>query len=297
MKQVKQVILYKILPVFIIITGLLIAAYPWISDYIYKDRTSEIITEYDETVKNTSKDEIDTIRKEAEKYNQNLQKEIAVLHDPFTGDVLDKMSKKYSLQLSIKGTDLLGYIEIPTINVKLPIYHGTSASVLNAGIGHLEGTSLPVGGKSTHTVLTGHSGLSSKKLFTDLEYLDKEELFFIHVLGDTLCYTVTSISVVVPEDITKLIIQKNKDLCTLVTCTPYGVNSHRLLVTGKRIKYTKDMAKEQQADKYISKWKQEYFVCIIIGLLLGILIIIIARYIVRKKDRMKKQEQSYGKDT
>lgn len=296
MKQVKQVILYKILPVFIIITGLLIAAYPWISDYVYKDRTSEIITNYDEVVKNTSRDEINTIRKEAEKYNQNLQKEIAVLHDPFTGDILDKMSKKYSSQLSIKGTDLLGYIEIPVINVKLPIYHGTSASVLNAGIGHLEGTSLPVGGKSTHSVLTGHSGLSNKKLFTDLEYLDKEELFFIHVLGDTLCYKVTNIDVVVPEDITKLIIQQNKDLCTLVTCTPYGVNSHRLLVTGKRIKCTKDMTKERQ-HKYISKWKQEYLVCIIIGLLLGILIIIIGRYIVRKKDRMKKQEQIYEKDT
>ncbi len=292
MKKLKQ-LLYKIIPFCIIIAGILIAAYPWISDYVYKGRTSGVITKYNEAIKKTSKEKLNKIRNEAKKYNRNLEQEVVTLHDPFTGDALTKMSKKYSSQLSIKGTDLLGYIEIPKINIKLPIYHGTSSTILSSGIGHLEGTSLPIGGKSTHAVLTGHSGLSSKKLFTDLEYLKKADLFFVNVLGDTLCYQVTEINIVLPDDISKLIIQDNKDLCTLVTCTPYGINSHRLLVIGTRTKYNEAMKKSQQGNKYLSKWKREYLICIMIGLLLGILIIIITRYIVKKKERLKNQRQTY----
>ena len=143
----------------------------------------------------------------------------------------------------------MGTISIPAIGVKLPIYHGTSEKILEKGIGHLEGTSLPIGGENTHTVLTGHTGLSNAKLFTDLTELEKGEVFFLNILGEQLVYQVDQIQKVLPSNLEELYIKKGKDYCTLVTCTPYGVNTHRLLVRGTRIQHGEDFIDSQNIKK------------------------------------------------
>ena len=191
---------------------------------------------------------------------------------------------------------VMGIIKIPCIDVSLPIYHGTSSDTLEKGVGHLQGTSLPIGGKSTHSVLTGHSGLSRAKLFTDLTAIKEGDLFFIHVAGRRLAYKVDDISVVLPEEMSKLTIEKGKDYCTLVTCTPYGVNTHRLLVRGIRIPYTEQkeiVAKEETSNAH-SQWMEEYTKSIIIAAIAFItllVILIVWRQISSNKKRKRKKKR------
>ena len=292
----KRLILNKILPMLIILTGVLVAAYPWISDYMYRSRVSGVITEYDNAVENTSENELKKLRKEAREYNKNLRKEVSALRDPFDENQMESISKKYS-ELPFKGSDVMGYVEIPKINVKLPIYHGTSSTVLESGVGHMEGTSLLVGGKSTHSVLTGHTGLSNKKMFTDLVEMEAGDLFFLRVLDETLCYRVAEINVVLPEDNEKLRIQTGRDLCTLLTCTPYGINDHRLLVTGERTEYAEGMEEGQPGNDYISDWQKEYLKCILVGLAIVFLIFFMAKITrkYRKRNRIRKDSQNEKK--
>ena len=163
---------------------------------------------------------------------------VNAIYDPFGDDGVRKPEDpEYLRQLSVTGDGVMAYLDIPKIGQRLPVYHGTSGEVLDKGIGHLSGTSLPVGGKSTHCVLSGHRGLPSSKLFTDLDQLVKGDEFHLHVLGEVLAYRVDRVQVVEPTEVGSLGIQPGKDLCTLVTCTPYAVNTHRLLVTGHRVPY------------------------------------------------------------
>lgn len=167
--------------------------------------------------------------KDARLYNKSLvKKHVQLVMD-------DKEKAEYERLLRVADSEIIAYVEIPKTKCKQPIYHGTEEGTLQTAIGHLEGTSLPVGGKSTHCVLTGHRGLPSARLFTDLDILTEGDIFFIHVLGKTLTYEIDQILVVLPKDTNELEIVKGKDYCTLMTCTPYGVNSHRLLVRGHRI--------------------------------------------------------------
>ena len=166
--------------------------------------------------------------------------------DPFKVKRMDGEMVHYNRILNIDGSSIMGYLKIPCISINLPIYHGTSGTVLEHGIGHLAASSFPIGGKDTHAVLTGHTGLSSAKIFTDLTEMKNDDLFFIHVLDRTLAYKVDQISVVKPEDTEKLQIIDGKDYVTLVTCTPYGVNDHRLLVRGVRTKYVKKQRYDQE---------------------------------------------------
>jgi len=162
------------------------------------------------------------------------------LTDPFEANADQTSSGAYHSILNIRGDGMMGYIRIPAISVKLPIYHGTGEDILEKGVGHLEQTSFPIGGESTHTVLSAHTGSPAAELFTNLDKLEKGDLFYLEVLGETLAYRVDQIKVVEPTDIDSLMIESSKDYATLVTCTPYGINSHRLLVRGERTEYIEE---------------------------------------------------------
>jgi sortase A len=213
----------------IFIVGIGLIAYPSFSDYWNSFHQTRAIMNYSEAVANMDQKKYDTLIQAAEDYNTELAK------TGINWTMSDEQKEKYDSLLNFDGTGNMGYINIPKINVELPIYHGTSDSVLQTSIGHLEETSLPVGGESTHTVLSGHRGLPSAKLFTDLDQLSEGDTFTLNILNQTLTYEVDQIRIVEPTDLSDLQIVDGQDLCTLVTCTPYGINTHRLLVRGHRI--------------------------------------------------------------
>lgn len=218
-------ILKKDIVIFII--GLALVCYPIISNYVASKDNASLISTYDKQVDNLSSAEKKEMIKNAEQWNDKLyrqQKGISI------DDNLD-----YLNILNINN-GIIGTIEIPVIDVNLPIYHGTSDDILNIGTGHVEDSSMPVGGTNTHTVITGHSGLPSNKLFTRLDELEKNDKFYIYILDKVLAYEIDKIEIVLPEK-ADYTIEDGKDLATLVTCTPYGINTHRLLVTGHRIQY------------------------------------------------------------
>ncbi|MCR1960767.1 class C sortase [Thomasclavelia cocleata] len=213
--------------IFIFTIGLALICYPIVSNYFKSIDTSKLISTYDNKVTILTENQKEKMLEEAKEWNNNLylqQRGIAVENNTSYEDVLDI------------GNGVIGTIEIPQIDVNIPVYHGTSDSVLNTGAGHVEDSSLPLGGNNTHTVITGHSGLPSNKLFTRLDELEKNDKFYIYILDEVLAYEIDKIEIVLPEK-ADYTIEDGKDLATLVTCTPYGINTHRLLVTGHRIQY------------------------------------------------------------
>ena len=218
--------------------------YPTISDYLSRIHSSQVIQSYEKSVIGLDQETKDTMLKDAQTYNSSLiGKE--ELYDPFMS--IEKVDKYYMSLLNSNGDGVMGYIQIPRIDVKLPIYHTTSEKVLQKGVGHLQGTSLPVGGKSTHVALSGHRGLPSSSLFTDLDLLEIGDIFYIEVLGNTSAYQIDQIKTVLPTETQNLEIVEGEDYVTLITCTPYSVNTHRLLVRGTRVDYQK--AIEEQANE------------------------------------------------
>ena len=203
--------------------------YPTISDYWNSFHQTRAIASYVKAVDHLDKKDYERIWKEAKQYNKDLS--LTGIQMPLS----KAKQKEYQKLLNISGNGIMGYIEIPKIRVSLPIYHGVDEEILQIATGHLAGTSLPVGGKSTHCVISGHRGLPSARLFTDLDKMNKDDVFMVHVLNKTLTYQVDQIRIVLPDDLSDLKIEEGKDLFTLVTCTPYGVNTHRLLVRGHRI--------------------------------------------------------------
>lgn len=219
--------MFGLLALFFIGVGLLV--YPSFSDYWNTFHQSRVIMKYADRVSNMNKDEYARLIKEANQYNQELQK---------TGikwNMTDAEKASYNRYLDFESSGVMGYITIPKINVELPIYHGTSNSILQTSIGHIEGSSLPVGGLGSHTILSGHRGLPSARLFTNLDQLAAGDTFTLTVLNETYTYEVDQIRIVEPTDLSSLQLEPGKDYCTLVTCTPYGVNTHRLLVRGHRV--------------------------------------------------------------
>lgn len=219
--------MFGLLALFFIGVGLLV--YPSFSDYWNTFHQSRVIMKYADRVSNMNKDEYARLIKEANQYNQELQK---------TGikwNMTDAEKASYNRYLDFESSGVMGYITIPKINVELPIYHGTSDSILQTSIGHIEGSSLPVGGLGSHTILSGHRGLPSARLFTNLDQLAAGDTFTLTVLNETYTYEVDQIRIVEPTDLSSLQLEPGKDYCTLVTCTPYGVNTHRLLVRGHRV--------------------------------------------------------------
>lgn len=210
-------------------TGLSLLLYPVVSNYWNSLHQSRAIASYVDAVTELNGNLYEDLWKEAQAYN------ISLSEDPDRLLPDEEEQRSYNKLLNITESGIIGYIEIPAINVILPVYHGTDEEVLQIAIGHIEGSSLPVGGKGTHCVISGHRGLPSSRLFTDLDQLVEGDLFMLRVLDETLTYEVDQIRIVDPEDISLLEIEEGKDLCTLITCTPYGVNSHRLLVRGHRV--------------------------------------------------------------
>ena len=221
--------LSTILLILVFLIGLSLLLYPTVSDYWNSLHQSRAIATYAEQVAEIDNDLYDRLWSDAEAYNQTL------LDKPDRFLLSEEEQAEYESLLNISGNGILGYIEIPSIKCALPIYHGTDEAVLQIAVGHIEGTSLPVGGEGTHAVLSGHRGLPSAKLFTDLDQLVLGDTFLLRVLDETLTYEVDQILIVEPYELDALAIEAGMDYCTLVTCTPYGINTHRLLVRGHRI--------------------------------------------------------------
>ncbi len=221
--------LTTILLVVIFLTGLTILMYPAMSDYVNSLHSSKAMNSYAEVVDSADHTQIEEMLQDAEKFNEKILSRTDIFQ------LNDEEKQLYEEQLRVDRSGVMGYVEIPAIEVALPIYHGTSDSVLRTAVGHLEWSSLPVGGESTHCVLSGHRGLPSAKLFTNLDKLVEGDVFMIRVLDQILTYEVDQILIIEPTDTQALMIEKGKDYCTLMTCTPYGVNTHRLLVRGHRI--------------------------------------------------------------
>lgn len=227
MKSKKDTII-TIVFVFILLVGLSVALYPTFSNWWNQNMASHTISNYKESVAQMDTTETEKMFAEAQQYNEKL----ANLYDPFTNyEAIDG----YDDLLNVSGIGIMGYITIPNIDVELPIYHGVSDSVLQIASGHIQGSSLPVGGESTHAVISGHRGLPSAKLFSDLDKIVVGDTFEINVLNEVLTYEVENIYIVLPDELDKLTIIPGEDYVTLVTCTPYGVNTHRLLVQARRI--------------------------------------------------------------
>lgn len=218
----------NIILIIIFIIGILIMLYPFISQSWNKKVHSKVIKDYDKIVENIKDEDYEQMFKKASEYNKKL----SMLSFPL---VEYKKLKNYHDLLNIRNNGMMGYITIDKINVSVPIYHSVKASVLNESVGHMEGSSLPIGTNNSHSILSAHSGLSTKRLFTDLNKLEIGDIFVINVLNKELTYQVDKIVIVSPSDISHLEIENNKDYVTLITCTPYGINTHRLLVRGVRI--------------------------------------------------------------
>ena len=231
-----------LLLVLIFFAGLSLLLYPSISEYWNSLVTTRLVSEYMDSVSSLSEKKKQVFFEEANVYNKKLAQ--LPLHFNFTAEEIEE----YDRTLDVSGTGVMGYLEVPKIGVSLPIYHGTEKVVLEFAIGHLRGTSMPVGGPSTHSVLTGHTGLPSAKLLTDLEDMEIGDIFYVQILTETLTYEVDQIYTVLPEVTKDLEIVPGEDLCTLVTCTPYGVNSHRLLVRGHRIETARSAMMKFSAD-------------------------------------------------
>ena len=273
----------KLINIFIalmILVGLSVMFYPVVSDMWNTYRNSLLISSHKKDVNDLSKKQTEQIWNEAVNYNKN-HKENFIKEDVFTN--LKKHTKsKYDSHLNISKNGVMGTIVIPKINVEIPIYHGTGEKELQTGVGHMEGTSLPVGGTSSHCVLSAHRGLPSAKLFTDLDKMKKGDLFFLHILDKTLAYKVEDIFTVKPNETDNLSLVEGKDYVTLLTCTPYAVNTHRLLVRGVRTAY------KQNQEQNVSILK-DYRVWILIGTIVALIIVNVFMVIKNKKKKRSKK--------
>ena len=260
--------------------------YPVISNHVNEKYASEIHTAYEEIIQQADTSALLEAKELAIAYNAAIVPGAA--DEAYSQAALLEASVDYEKQLNIVGNGTMGYVEIPNINVNLPIYHGTSNDSLERGIGHLLGSSLPVGGESTHAILTAHSGMASQKMFSDLDLMKIDDVFYIDVLNERLAYQVDAIFTVLPHETEQLQIVTGKDYCTLVTCTPFGVNTHRLLVRGTRIPYEEaEEILEQQPviEEPTSTWEDKYMDGIITGVSIVVILALlvgVVQYIRRK---------------
>ena len=273
--------------------GLGILCYPTVSDQWNKYRQNQLITTYEEAVAVLEPEDYSREWEAARKWNDTLEQNFLYV-DAFGEESGEQEDSEYEKVLNISGDGVMGYLSIPKINLKLSIYHGTSEEVLQTGIGHLEGTKLPIGGESTHSVLAAHRGLPSARLFTDIDQLYKGDLFYIHVLDEILAYKVDQILPMVDKDDMSALeealrIQTGEDHVTLFTCTPYGVNSHRLLVRGIRVPYEGEEEIESTPVETMLQAVQNYYMLyLILGLSVTLLVILVMRFLFRP--RKKRQD-------
>lgn len=262
--------------------------YPAVSNYLAERNQRKVIRSYRAAVENQDQGTLDAAWAEAEEYNENLAGD--PVHDPFVLGSGYVLPDNYQEVLNVNGDGVMGYIEIPKIGVYLPIYHGTSEETLQKGAGHLEAAALPVGGLNRHPVISAHRGLPSAELFTRLDEMKIGDIFYIHVLDRTLAYQVDQIETIVPEDLAFLRAEEGKDLVTLLTCTPYAVNTHRLLVRGERIPYEEDagLSETETVVEADHSWFKEYRLAIFLGLaalVILILAVLLGRRAVKRRKR------------
>jgi len=271
-------VIKKYLPLFFFticfIAGLSVMLYPVVSNAMKEREFDQVIVNYQKQVKADKKEDFSKLLKEADDYNKRLTN--SNISDIFSSTEVEN-SSDYLKILDIDQDGTMGYISIPKIDVKIPIYHGTSAKVLQKGVGHLEGSSFPIGGQTTHSILAAHRGLPSARLFTDLDQLKKGDRFYIYIMEQVLTYQVDQVLVIDPSNTEPLLIQEGKDYVTLVTCTPYAVNTHRLLVRGTRV--TEEVQKEKIE---VASTMDSSKLALYVGLILGIMIFSITVYIVRQ---------------
>jgi sortase A len=266
-RQIKLVLILLLL-----LTGIAMLLYPTAAQWWNAQHQSQIIADYTQTVSSLEQDRLDTLWEAAAAYNDTHPVETLMLEE---GE-----DQTYRETLDVTGTGVMGYLTIPKINVNLPIYHGTEESVLQVGIGHLSGTSLPIGGKGTHCVLSGHRGLPSSRLLTDLSQMEIGDIFTLEVLGRTLTYQVVEILTVDPSDTESLYPEPDQDLCTLVTCTPYGINSQRLLVRGSRVEDETETETETETGTVTAGPEQPMAV---VGIILTLVLILAGIRLIRRR--------------
>ena len=261
----------RIIPLLVVVIGLLILFYPTISNILIVRNASRVVSRYDAAIEALSDEEYQRILAQARAYNERLAAASDGTTDALAGAVgAEAADEEYSRLLDINGDGMMGYLTIPRLDETIPIYHGTSEAVLQVGSGHLEGTSLPIGGDSTHAAISGHRGLPTAKLFTDLNLMREGDRFYIRILKDTYAYEVDSITTVLPTDASELAIRAGEDRVTLITCTPYAVNTHRLLVGAHRIPYTPDQETDAEARFHLDIPLQYLLpACGLLALLLG----------------------------
>ena len=277
----------------IFLAGLSLLLYPFVANQWNNYRQKQLISNYEQVVSDKEAAEgidYDAERKKAEEYNEALLP--CVLPDSFALAESSGVDPVYMNTLNIAGDEMMGSVEIPKINIKIPIYHTTEEEVLNKGAGHLEGSSLPVGGANTHAVISAHRGLPSASLFTDLDQMKVGDHFLLHVLDETLCYEVDKISVVKPEDTSALAVEDGQDLVTLLTCTPYGVNTERLLVRGHRVPYVEEEVKEEKTVLSGSSLHTNYLLWVFVGLSVTALFIFV---LYLKEIKLKRRANKGGK--
>ena len=277
----------------IFLAGLSLLLYPFVANQWNNYRQKQLISGYEQVVSDKEAAEgidYDAERKKAEDYNEALLP--CVLPDSFALAESSGVDPVYMNTLIIAGDEMMGSVEIPKINIKIPIYHTTEEDVLNKGAGHLEGSSLPVGGANTHAVISAHRGLPSASLFTDLDQMKVGDHFLLHVLDETLCYEVDKISVVKPEDTSALAVEDGQDLVTLLTCTPYGVNTERLLVRGHRVPYVEEEVKEEKTVLSGSSLHTNYLLWVFVGLSVTALFVFV---LYLKETKLKRRANKGGK--
>ena len=275
-----------ILAVLLVLLAVGMTVYPLIANYVNNQYLSVVRSDYENAVKDLDSGVYDAARKAAQAYNDGL--------NPIRYDkgAVEAASASYYELLDLTGSGLMGYVEIPKLDLQLPIYHGTEEEVLQNGVGHLIGSSLPIGGVGSHSVLTGHSGVAGMRLFSDLDQLVLGDVFYLHVLGEILAYRVVEINTVLPYETDLLLAVPGEDLCTLVTCTPFGVNTHRLLVKGSRIPYEKAEVMIEAVEKLEpvkSTWVENYRKGLLIGggLALSVILSGVLVAFLRKKRRKR----------
>ena len=273
----------KIIQVLIILIGVALLVYPWIANYLNEHAAKSTISTYENEVKHTDKKEKEEMLEKAREYNESLVGKVNRYY------LNEEEKKRYAHILDITKTGIMAYVEIPKLNIYMPVYHGTDEGVLQIAAGHLPGSSLPVGGENTHSLISGHRGLPSAKLFTDIDKLKKGDLFLIHVFDEVLAYKVNQIKIVLPDDVETLEIEKGKDYVTLITCTPYGVNSHRLLVRGERTVYKQS---ESKIEDMIKKNNLKY-IMLTSGVILALIgmTVLVSVFLIKRRKRRKLNEK------
>ena len=289
MKRTVSGILFGLM--FLVGFGVLI--YPTVSNQWNTYRQSKLITSYEEVVQEMEEEDFSAEWELARNFNETIEYN-AIYGDAFGTEDTDLEDTEYWKILNVANDGVMGYLSIPKINVKLAIYHGSEEEVLQTGIGHINGTKLPIGGESTHCVLAAHRGLPSARLFTDIDQLQKRDMFYVHVLDETLAYSVDQILDMVDKDDVDALegalgIEEGKDHITLFTCTPYGVNSHRLLVRGSRVPYNGEEDVVVTAPEAVVQSIQNYYmIYLILGLAVTFLVIVIMKTVMKRGDRKGK---------